>query len=78
MDTMPQAWKDALAAAENAGLIPDLQLSEPKEGRYPKGVNASSPEYCNAATGCRAEGDIWDAPDGMMGISFDDVSLSPL
>lgn len=73
-DTMPQEWKDALATAESAGLIPNLTLSN-SQGNYPKGINAGNGSYCNSATQCRADGDIWDAPDGMLGVSFDDVSI---
>ncbi|KAG8906059.1 hypothetical protein FRB99_007716 [Tulasnella sp. 403] len=67
---MPDEWKQALAKATAAGLIPNVTLS--KAGVYPSGVDATSPTVCNSASDCRAEGDIWDAPDGILGVSFDD------
>lgn len=69
---MPAEWVAALTAAENANLIPNIPLSN--DGNYPQGVNASSPEVCSSYVQCQGDGDIWDAPDGMLGVSFDDVS----
>ncbi|KAG9039256.1 hypothetical protein FRB95_011841 [Tulasnella sp. JGI-2019a] len=68
---MPTLWKEALQKAEAANLIPDIQPST-GEGVYTDGVNAGGPEICSSASQCRAPGDIWDAPDGMLGIAFDD------
>lgn len=69
---MPQAWKDALAKAVAAGQIPEVPLTN--AGNYPKGVDASDPKVCNSAAECKVDGDIWAAPDGMLGLNFDDVS----
>ena len=30
------------------------------------------PTICSSAGKCKAEGDIWDAPDGRIGLNFDD------
>lgn len=73
---MPQAWKDALAAATSAGLVPNIVQT--KDGVYPAGTNPADPTICASAYECRGEGDIWDAPDGMLGVSFDDVSFISL
>lgn len=70
---MPQEWIEALANAVSAGLIPNITLSN--EGNYGSGVNASSVEICSSTDQCRGDGDIWDAPDGMLGVSFDDVRV---
>ncbi|KAG8895009.1 hypothetical protein FRB99_000818 [Tulasnella sp. 403] len=69
---MPQAWIDALNKAQAAGLIPNISMSTNEGETYPAGVNATSPQVCSSTQQCRAPGDIWDAPDGMIGISFDD------
>ncbi|KAG9017521.1 hypothetical protein FRB90_000946, partial [Tulasnella sp. 427] len=68
--TMPQAWKDALAKAVAAGQIPTVPLSN--EGNYPHGVDPNDPTVCNSASECKVDGDIWNAPDGMLGLNFDD------
>ncbi|KIO34400.1 carbohydrate esterase family 4 protein [Tulasnella calospora MUT 4182] len=67
---MPQAWKDALAKAVAAGQIPQVPLTN--AGNYPKGTDASDPKVCNSAAECKVDGDIWAAPDGMLGLNFDD------
>ncbi|KAF8739239.1 hypothetical protein AX14_010403 [Amanita brunnescens Koide BX004] len=75
---VPQAWKDALQAAIKAGKIPDIPLSKNKPGTnpvYPAGVDPTSPEVCSATYKCRASGDVWDAPEGVFGTSFDDGPL---
>jgi chitin deacetylase len=75
---MPQAWKDALSAAVQAGKIPNIPpTSDPNNGNpvYPSGYNPSSPQVCSATYKCRITGDIWDAPQGVIGISFDDGPL---
>ncbi|KAG9005329.1 hypothetical protein FRB94_001620 [Tulasnella sp. JGI-2019a] len=67
---MPATWIQALAAVEAQGLIPNI--TQTNAGVYPKGVDPTSKEICNAAAQCVAPGDIWNAPDGMLGVSFDD------
>jgi chitin deacetylase len=72
---MPQAWKDALAAAVAAGKIPAIPPTTIIPGQnpqYPSGVMANSPDVCSSTWKCRTDDVIWDAPDGQVGISFDD------
>jgi len=75
---MPQAWKDALNAAVQAGKIPNVPISSGPNNSspvYPPGINPNSPEICSATYKCKIPDDIWDAPEGMIGISFDDGPL---
>jgi len=78
-NTMPQVWEDALNAAVQAGKIPNIppatQSSPTATPVYPSGVNPSSPQVCSWAYGCRVNGSIYDAPPGVMGLSFDDGPL---
>ena len=77
-DAMPQAWKDALSAAVQAGKIPNIPpSSDPNNGNpvYPPGYNPYSPQVCSGTYKCRIAGDVWDAPSGVIGISFDDGPL---
>ncbi|KAI0254781.1 hypothetical protein BJV78DRAFT_1370340 [Lactifluus subvellereus] len=77
---MPQAWKDALNTAVQAGKIPNVPISSgPNNGMpvYPPGSNPNSPQVCSATYKCRIQGDVWDAPQGVIGISFDDGPLPP-
>lgn len=72
---MPQAWKDALADAVAAGKIPDIPQSTTASGTnptYPTGFDPTGPVVCSSTYKCRAEDDVWDAPEGQIGISFDD------
>ncbi|KAI0068746.1 glycoside hydrolase/deacetylase [Artomyces pyxidatus] len=79
-NAMPQAWKDALNAAIAAGLIPAVP---PTSGApdanptYAAGYDPMSPQVCSATYKCRLPGDIWDAPEGVIGIGFDDGPLPP-
>jgi hypothetical protein len=83
---MPQPWKDSLAAAVAGGKIPNYPQSIILQGnapKYPDGVDPNSKtSVCSATYGCRIDSDLWDAPDGMFGVSFDDgpdpVSSTPL
>jgi len=67
---MPTLWMQALTNAENAGLIPNIPPSV--NGVYPAGTNPVDPSVCSSYEQCQAPGDIWNAPDGMLGVSFDD------
>ncbi len=83
---MPQAWKDALNNAVQAGKIPNiapaLQSAPNSAPNYDPSVNPSSPQVCSASHGCRNTGDIYDPPQGVMSVAFDDgplpVSHSPV
>jgi chitin deacetylase len=71
--TLPQAWVDALNDAIAAGQIPDIPTTTLNGNPYyPNGLNPTDPSICSSTYGCRATNDIWDAPDGVIGIGFDD------
>lgn len=76
--SLPQEWVDALNDAVNAGKIPSIPVTTTSNGAspvYPAGVdqNRDNSTICAATNRvCRIPGDIWDAPDGVMGIGFDD------
>ncbi|KAF9651150.1 glycoside hydrolase/deacetylase [Thelephora ganbajun] len=74
LNHLPQEWVNALNTAVAAGKIPDNPVATDTGGTptYPPGVNPGSPEICSASVGCRSPYDIWDAPNGVLGISFDD------
>ncbi|KAF8909440.1 hypothetical protein CPB85DRAFT_1519372, partial [Mucidula mucida] len=69
---MPQEWKDALADAVSAGVIPDIPVTTVINdwATYPDGNDAGGPVICSSFVQCRGEGDIWDAPDGKIGIAL--------
>ncbi|ETW84072.1 carbohydrate esterase family 4 protein [Heterobasidion irregulare TC 32-1] len=77
---MPQAWKDALNAAVQAGKIPDIPPTTVPAGQnpvYANNLDPMSPQVCSSTYKCRISTDVWDAPDGVVGISFDDGPLPP-
>ena len=86
VNSLPKAWTDALSAAVSAGKIPDIPvptMSSSGSPAYPAGTNRNDASVCAATDReCRIPGNIWDAPDGMIGIGFDDgptpVSFSSL
>ncbi|KAH7099046.1 glycoside hydrolase/deacetylase, partial [Auriculariales sp. MPI-PUGE-AT-0066] len=70
---IPAEWLAAYNAVKAAGKIPNIPIAVqtdilPTYG----GQDLMSKEICSSAGKCRAPGDIWDAPDGMIGYSFDD------
>lgn len=71
---MPQEWTDALNAAVAAGKIPSYAPSTSTGGNptYADGLDPTGSEVCSGTYKCRIDGQIWDAPDGTVGISFDD------
>ncbi len=73
----PQAWIDALNAAVKAGKIPNIPVATSTGGNptYPQGFDPNGPEVCSATYKCRNKEDLWDAPDGVFGSSFDDGPL---
>ncbi|KII95212.1 carbohydrate esterase family 4 protein [Plicaturopsis crispa FD-325 SS-3] len=77
----PQAWVDALNAAVASGKIPDIPVSSSTDGAtpvYPNGLDSTSPQICSSSAQCRnMTYDTWDAPDGKIGIGFDDGPLPP-
>lgn len=79
---MPVEWLNALNDALARGVIPNISvttLADPVNGipTYPSDLNATGPEVCSATYQCRIPGDVWDAPDGALGLSFDDGPLPP-
>ncbi|KAG8919965.1 hypothetical protein FRC02_001246, partial [Tulasnella sp. 418] len=78
---IPQAWLDALNSVKAAGLIPDIPRSKVTGGDpvYPNGTDPLSQAVCSSTyelkSGCRHSDDVWDAPAGKVGISFDDGPL---
>lgn len=72
---MPQEWINALNQAVAAGKIPNTPLATGNGDNtptYPNGGNPNDPSICSASYGCRGPEDIWDAPAGVLGLSFDD------
>lgn len=75
---MPQAWVDALNNAVTAGKIPDIPMSTSNNSespKYPTGYDPYSVNVCSSTYKCVTPGDIWDAPPGVIGLSFDDGPL---
>ncbi|KAJ7095385.1 carbohydrate esterase family 4 protein [Mycena belliarum] len=72
---MPKEWLDALKAAVSASHIPAIPVATnlPNSNpTYPAGFDPKGTVVCSATYKCRNSGDIWDAPDNTIGISFDD------
>ncbi|KAJ7084618.1 carbohydrate esterase family 4 protein [Mycena belliarum] len=72
--TVPAEWTAALNDAIARKAIPDIPVAQANGDNNPSypGHDPNSPEICSATYKCRIPGDIWDAPDGYLGISFDD------
>lgn len=77
VDKVPKAWTAALQAAIAAGKIPNIPQSTPDSTGYPTypGLDPQGKEVCSATYKCRNPGDLWDAPDGVFGVTFDDGPL---
>ncbi|KAF8450717.1 carbohydrate esterase family 4 protein [Boletus edulis BED1] len=76
--TMPQAWIDALSRAVTAGKIPDIPVSTSsnlENPTYPTGYDPYSATVCSSTYKCVTAGDVWDAPPGVLALSFDDGPL---
>ncbi|KAF8559108.1 carbohydrate esterase family 4 protein [Imleria badia] len=75
---MPPAWLTALSSAVTAGKIPDIPLSTSsgqESPTYPSGYDPYSVTVCSSTYKCVTPGDIWDAPTGVLALSFDDGPL---
>ncbi|KAF7295871.1 Carbohydrate esterase family 4 protein [Mycena chlorophos] len=76
----PAEWIAALNKTIAAGLIPNVPVSKVNTGgadgsgvpTYPSGYDPNSPSVCSATYQCVIPGDIWNAPDGYVALSFDD------
>ncbi|KAA1466515.1 glycoside hydrolase/deacetylase [Dentipellis sp. KUC8613] len=80
VNSLPQAWKDALDAAVKAGQIPNIPVGKQSSpGADPSygSLDPNGAEVCSTTVQCRPPGVIWDAPDGVLGLSFDDGPLPP-
>jgi hypothetical protein len=76
--SLPQAWVDALNVTVKAGKIPDIPVSTGVSGMnpvYPTGYDPMSPAVCSSTYKCVIPGDLWNAPEGVIGLSFDDGPL---
>ncbi|KAJ7129671.1 hypothetical protein C8R44DRAFT_777382 [Mycena epipterygia] len=72
---MPAEWLNALNAAVSSSAIPNIPPSTnvPMQNpTYPTGFDPNGAVVCSATYKCRNPGDVWDAPDGYVGIGFDD------
>ncbi|KAJ7765246.1 carbohydrate esterase family 4 protein [Mycena metata] len=71
---LPAAWVTALNAAVARKAIPDIPVSVLNGAGTPTygSLDPNGPEVCSATFQCRIPGDIWDAPAGTLGLSFDD------
>ena len=68
---------DALNAAIQAGKVPNLAPSTPTGGNPTYGgKDPLGQEICSATYKCRNPGDIWDGPDGVFAVSFDDGPIA--
>ncbi|KAF7344372.1 Carbohydrate esterase family 4 protein [Mycena sanguinolenta] len=78
---LPAAWVSALNAAVASKTIPDVPIptiGSDGNPAYPSGQDPTSSDICSGTYQCRVPGDIWDGPDGTVGISFDDGPAGPL
>ncbi|KAJ7258796.1 hypothetical protein B0H12DRAFT_1182439 [Mycena haematopus] len=72
---LPATWVAALNAAVASKTIPDVPIpTMGSDGNpaYPNGGDPTSSDICSGTYGCRVAGDIWDGPNGTVGLSFDD------
>jgi len=71
---IPPEWLQALNKAVADGKIPSITIPTIPNGNDPDygSDNATSTAICSSYFNCRADGDIWDLPDGMLGLTFDD------
>ncbi|KAJ7119949.1 chitin deacetylase [Mycena crocata] len=77
---IPAAWVAALDDAVARKAIPDIPVATDNgddNPTYPAGNDPNGPAICSATYKCKIPGDIWDATEGQLGISFDDGPLPP-
>ncbi|EGO01889.1 carbohydrate esterase family 4 protein [Serpula lacrymans var. lacrymans S7.3] len=75
---IPKAWIDALNSAVSAGKIPNLPPSTVNSQgftTYSGGLDPNGQEVCSATYQCYVADDLWNAPQGDVGLSFDDGPL---
>ncbi|KZO96999.1 carbohydrate esterase family 4 protein [Calocera viscosa TUFC12733] len=71
--SVPQSWTDAFNAADAAGLIPNISVSNLNGGypTYADGVG-TDPDICSFTYVCNATTDLNNPPDGVIALAFDD------
>jgi chitin deacetylase len=75
---VPAAWTASLNAAVAAGKIPSIPPSTVNAAGVPVyagGLDPNGKQVCSATYKCRIPGDVWDAPDGVYALGFDDGPL---
>lgn len=75
---IPAEWTTALSAAIAAGKIPSNCPVATSSGSYTNSsgtMNAGREPICSSAAQCRGHDQIYDVPDGIAAISFDDGPL---
>lgn len=78
VEDIPQAWMDALNAAQSAGRIPDIPISSTSGSYVDANGTTLSPgrePVCSSAAQCKGDDQIYDVPDGTVALSFDDGPL---
>ncbi|KAG8743382.1 hypothetical protein FRC10_012186 [Ceratobasidium sp. 414] len=81
---IPTGWIDVLNQAISAGKIPtDCPVSTQTGGGTPVynsgsgTLNPGKNPICSSYAQCKGDGQIYDAPDGVVALSFDDGPLPP-
>ncbi|KAG9125692.1 hypothetical protein FRC07_006591 [Ceratobasidium sp. 392] len=72
---IPKEWTDALAAAIAAGKIPQDCPVASTGGTYRNSsgtISPMSPQICSSAAQCKSPDQVYDVPDGLVALSFDD------
>ena len=77
-NTLPKAWTDRLAEVKKSSAWPTYGPTNPNNGyplyTSPNGttLQGTDPTVCSFTYECVGEGDIYHAPDGVIGLNFDD------
>ncbi|KAG8689429.1 hypothetical protein FRC09_012427 [Ceratobasidium sp. 395] len=81
---IPTGWIDVLNQAVSAGKIPsNCPVSKQSGGGAPtykngtKNIDPAKEPICSSSSQCTGDGQIYDVPDGIVAISFDDGPLPP-
>lgn len=82
-DLKPE-WKTLLDQAVSSGLIPtNCPVAKQSGGAAPSYSNSTGKmdpakqPICSSSSQCRGDDQVYDMPDGLVGISFDDGPLPP-
>ncbi|KAF8743488.1 Carbohydrate esterase family 4 protein, partial [Rhizoctonia solani] len=81
-DTLKPEWVDALNKAVSNGLIPtNVPVAKQSGGAAPSYSNSTGKmdpakqPICSSSSQCKGDGQIYDVPDGIVALSFDDGPL---